>query len=108
MSPRNRSNYPDDVENGQADDGNDSGHHLHSHNRSHDTSLTPTGAPTTNSPYAVLQAVYALGLHKAHESWGVLFMQAFQAGMYKSFACQLYLSVGGGLAGGLLFPISLI
>lgn len=92
-----------DIENGSG-----SNHDQHGNNRNHDTSLTPTAAPTTNSPYAVLKAVYALGLHKAHESWGVLFMQAFQAGMYKSFACQLYLTVGGGLVGGLLFPISLI
>lgn len=99
MSPRRLGSKSRDIESGSGEAAATPHHHHDgNNNRNHDTSLTPSGAPTTNSPYAVLKAVYALGMHKAHESWGVLFMQAFQAGMYKSFACQLYLTVGGGLA----------
>mmetsp|Transcript_25566 Transcript_25566/g.55900 ORF Transcript_25566/g.55900 Transcript_25566/m.55900 type:complete len:298 (+) Transcript_25566:147-1040(+) len=65
-------------------------------------------APGARDPSAVLMAVRGLGKHKGEESWYVLSLQAFQAGCYKSIACQLYLTVGGGILGAVLFPVGLI
>eukprot|EP00977_Amphora_coffeiformis_P015521 scaffold4535_cov179-Amphora_coffeaeformis.AAC.6 len=42
-----------DVEHGRTGHDHDDGHG--GNNRNHDISMTPTGAPTTNSPYAVFK-----------------------------------------------------
>lgn len=63
---------------------------------------------TTEDPPAVLAAVEGFGKHKAEEPWHILSLQAFQAGCYKSIACQLYLTVGGGILGAVLFPVGMI
>ena len=66
------------------------------------------GNAAAQKPPDVLQSVYALGKHKADERWYILCLQAFQAGCYKSVACQLYLTVGGDILGAVLFPVGLI
>lgn len=63
---------------------------------------------TAGDPHRVLDAIYALGEMKANESLPVLSLQAFQAGIFKSIACQVYLSIGGGVLGAAFFPVGLI
>lgn len=61
-----------------------------------------------NTPKDALQRIYDLGEHKADEKLYILSLQAFMAGCYKSIACQIYLTVGGGVLAAALFPVGLI
>jgi hypothetical protein len=65
-------------------------------------------ATATKAPKDTLQAVYAAGKYKAGLSLDVLCIQSTMAGIFIAFAGQLYLSVGGGILGAVLFPGGLI
>jgi hypothetical protein len=65
-------------------------------------------AAATKAPKDTLQAVYAAGKYKAGLSLDVLCIQSTMAGIFIAFAGQLYLSVGGGILGAVLFPGGLI
>jgi len=75
------------------------------HTGKHSSSVEESVAAGTA---AVLVPICQLGRHKAEEAWYILSLQAFQAGCYKSIACQIYLTVGGGILGAVLFPVGLI
>ena len=78
-------------------------------NGNHSNGTTPVVIPpATKAPKETLKAVYAAGKYKAGLTWNVLAVQSFMAGVYISFAGQLYLSVGGGVLGAALFPGGLI
>lgn len=74
----------------------------------HQVNQTQERSRVVDTPKRILGAVYQFGEFKAEEPLTIVMMQAFQAGCYKSIACQLYLTVGGGVLGGVLFPVGLI
>jgi len=66
-----------------------------------------TNVPT-RTPKQTLEAVYKVGELKAAETIDVLMVQSLMAGMFKSVACQQYLTLGGGFVGAAVFPVGLI
>jgi len=81
-----------------------------SNNNNQVTSATAVAATVTatKAPKDTLRAVYAAGKYKAGLKLDVLCVQSTMAGIFIAFAGQLYLSVGGGLIGAVLFPGGLI
>lgn len=68
----------------------------------------PLPSHATKPPKQTLKAVYAAGKYKAGLTLNVLAIQSFMAGIYIAMAGQLFLSVGGGVLGALLFPMGLL
>ena len=62
----------------------------------------------TKAPKETLIAIYSAGKYKANLRLNVLTIQSFMAGVYIASAGQLYLTVGGGVLGAVLFPYGLI
>ena len=62
----------------------------------------------TKAPKETLIAIYSAGKYKANLRLNVLTIQSFMAGIYIASAGQLYLTVGGGVLGAVLFPYGLI
>lgn len=84
-------------------------HHHHKHHKSSNNQIVNNIIPAaTKAPKETLQAIYSAGKYKANLRLNVLIVQSWMAGVYIAAAGQLYLTVGGGVLGAVLFPGGLI
>jgi len=84
-------------------------HHHHKHHKSTNNQIVNNIIPAaTKAPKETLQAIYSAGKYKANLRLNVLIVQSWMAGVYIAAAGQLYLTVGGGVLGAVLFPGGLI
>ena len=81
-------------------------HHHHKHHKSTNNQIVNNIIPAaTKAPKETLQAIYSAGKYKANLRLNVLIVQSWMAGVYIAAAGQLYLTVGGGVLGAVLFPV---
>lgn len=63
---------------------------------------------SVKTPKDTLQAVYKVGIYKAELPLHLLCIQSFMAGIYISFAGQMFLTLNGGLLGAIFFPTGIL